>query len=176
MKALFKLLIELLHWSALFFLFLLIFGQLEETTETIKYDNSILQYESVLDSMGVAFPKVAMCQNLHETGIFKSKVFKENHNPFGMKESSRTFDAGTKNGHAYYPHKAHPGKCVFPDCYVPAIKDYIAWQNAFHVRERCKTDEDYIYYLQHLPGGRKYATDPRYEEHIWRYYSTLFIN
>lgn len=130
-----------------------------------KLQDSVSVYKQVLIDNGVAFPNVAICQNVLETGMFSSKVFKENHNPFGMKESSRTFDIGTKNKHANYPHTPHPGKCTI-ECYKPAIKDYAAWQAAFHVRERCFSDEQYIYYLQHLPGNRRYAEDRQYESKL----------
>lgn len=48
--------------------------------------------------------RILVAQSLHETGNFKSKVFRENNNLFGMKEASvrpETAD-GTRNGHAFY--------------------------------------------------------------------------
>lgn len=130
-----------------------------------KYHNKVEQYLAVLEEEKVLFPKVALAQNILETATFGSKVFKENHNMFGMKESRRTFDNGTKNGHANYPHESHVGKCTI-ECYRPSIKDYAAWQRAFHVSERCFSNEQYIYYLQHLPGGRRYAEDRAYESKL----------
>lgn len=145
-------------------------GQLEFER---KVDNSLYRYEFYLDTMGVAFPKVAICQNVLETGTFSSKVYRENHNPFGMKESSRLFDIGTKNGHANYPHTKHEGSCTI-SCYRPAIKDYAAWQKVFKVEQNCKSDEEYIEYLQHLPGGRQYAEDPQYCKKLLKIYHTIW--
>lgn len=57
-----------------------------------------------LTKQGVSFPDVAMAQARLETGHFKSDVFKENNNLFGMKHPSvrETVSLGPNRGHAKY--------------------------------------------------------------------------
>lgn len=54
--------------------------------------------------MNQILSKVLVYQAYHETGGFKSKVFIENNNPFGMKEATvrPKAQSGTKNGYANY--------------------------------------------------------------------------
>ncbi len=139
--------------------------KLLDRTIEVRVSNSIEAYQQILEKEGVLFPRIAICQNVLETGMFSSKVYKENHNPFGMKASRRDFDRGDKNGHAYYPHTDHLGMCTV-DCLLPAIRDYAAWQKAWNVAKHCKTEQEYIYYIQHLPGGASYAEDKLYERKI----------
>lgn len=58
----------------------------------------------LLKDLNVKYPHIVLAQSILETGHYNSKVFKENHNLFGMKEARvRIHTAkGTKNGHAYY--------------------------------------------------------------------------
>lgn len=121
----------------------------------------------VLDTAGVKNPKVVACQWFHETGVMKSKIYRENHNPFGMKESRRHWDIGTKNGHANYFHVNHFGRCDV-NCYMDAIHDYAEWQ-----KQRGWTggeDEEYMEFLV-LKG---YAEDPKYIDRLRGYYYLLF--
>jgi hypothetical protein len=71
---------------------------------------------------------------------------------FGMKESSRKFDEGAQYGHAYYP------------TIVESIKDYAAWQK--QMGWKGGTNDEYIYFLGHLPGNRRYAEDLKYEKKL----------
>lgn len=126
----------------------------------------------VLDTMGVKFPEVALSQMIHETNGFKSKICRENHNVFGMKESSRHFDIGSKNGHANYDHMPHEGRCNIK-CYMASIRDYRAWQRQMLPLSDIKTSEEYIWYLQHLPCGSSYAEDKCYPERLNFYINLL---
>lgn len=60
-------------------------------------------------------------QAYHETGGFKSPIFKENKNLFGMKVNSRKFDKGENRGHAVYYSLSD------------SIKDYFARQIQFKI-------------------------------------------
>jgi len=125
-----------------------------------KEDTSIDKTISRLQEYKIRFPKVVLAQMILETGTFKSKIFKENHNPFGMKHNKRGFSTGVKNGHANYPHMSHKGYCTW-ECYDFAFMDYRNWQDKY-LPDSVTTEEQYLYYLDHLPGGLRYAEDPLY--------------
>jgi len=57
-----------------------------------------------LKRLNVKFPHIVMAQSILETGHWKSKVFKENHNLFGMKQANIRINTakGTNLNHAYY--------------------------------------------------------------------------
>jgi hypothetical protein len=79
---------------------------------------------------------------------------------FGMKESSRNFDKGAQYGHANYPS------------IIESIKDYAAWQK--QMGWKGGTDEEYIHFLGHLPGNRRYAEDPNYEKKISHFLKIIY--
>ena len=58
----------------------------------------------MLQDLNVKFPHIALAQAKLETGNFKSAVFKENNNLFGMKEARVRVNTakGTSLNHAYY--------------------------------------------------------------------------
>jgi replicative DNA helicase len=80
-----------------------------------------------------------------ETGNFKSKIFRENHNLFGMKEAkSRVKLAlGTKHGHAHYA------------TWLESLYDYAFYQCRY--LGKINNETDYYNYL-----GKTYAEDPDY--------------
>lgn len=57
-----------------------------------------------LKRLNVRFPHIVMAQSIIETGNFNSRIFKENHNLFGMKQATVRINTavGTQHGHAYY--------------------------------------------------------------------------
>lgn len=69
-------------------------------------------------------------QAYHETGSFKSSIYKENKNLFGMKINSRDYDKGERRGHALYYSK------------LDSIKDYFARQKQFQINY--ENDEQYV--------------------------------
>jgi len=138
----------------------------------------ILNLKSSLDTLygadpliklGIQFPEVVKAQIILETRWLTSKIYKKNHNLFGMKESGRNWDCGTQFGHANYhcpiydnnPISQLPGE-------VRSLCDYRDWQIMRFEQARKRgmkipqTNEEYIYFLQHLPGGGAYAEDPQY--------------
>ena len=104
----------------------------------------------IMDSLGIRCPKVVCCQMLLETADLTSKIYVENHNGFGMKYNQHGYADYTLNGHAHY------------HCIVESILDYKEWQDRFFKDRVFKSDEEYMYTLQHLPGGLSYAEDPNY--------------
>lgn len=127
----------------------------------------------VFDTIGIKFPEVVLAQAIHETAMFKSQICKENHNLFGMKESSRDHDIGSNRGHAMYPHTDHKGVCTI-QCFLPSLRDYRDWQQRMMPLTKISNDDDYIYYLQNLPGGLSYAEDKTYPKHIRKYLKIIY--
>lgn len=64
------------------------------------------QFVKMLKDLNVKFPHIVMAQSIIETGRWKSKVFLENNNLFGMKEANLRVSTskGTQLNHAYYSH------------------------------------------------------------------------
>ena len=58
----------------------------------------------MMKDLNVKYPWIPMAQSMVETGHWKSNIFLENHNLFGMKEAKSriTTSSGTQNNHAYY--------------------------------------------------------------------------
>jgi uncharacterized FlgJ-related protein len=72
-----------------------------------------------LKKQGVMFPDVALAQSMLETGYFKSPIFLDNNNLFGMKQPKQrqTLSKGTNRGHASF------------DNWQDSVKDYKMWQD-----------------------------------------------
>jgi hypothetical protein len=61
---------------------------------------------AMLKELNVKYPHIVMAQSIIETGRWRSKVFLENNNLFGMKEANLRVSTskGTQLNHAYYNH------------------------------------------------------------------------
>lgn len=103
----------------------------------------------VIKGYNFKFPHVVYAQSILESGNFKSPVFKENHNLFGMKEATKRINRalGTQNGHAIYKD------------WLSSVDDY-ALYCATYLHE-IVTEEDYIGYL-----SQKYAEDNQYKNKL----------
>jgi uncharacterized FlgJ-related protein len=75
----------------------------------------------MLKDLDVKFPYIVMSQSLVETGGWKSLVFRENHNLFGMKEANVRIKTslGTQLNHAYY------------DNWKESVYDYAFYQSRY---------------------------------------------
>jgi hypothetical protein len=95
--------------------------------------------------LNIRFPHIVYAQALLESGEFKSHIFKENNNFFGMKQAKQrpTTNKGTENGHAYFSN--------WRDCVV----DYAFYQAAY--LNDLRSEAEYYQYL-----GQNYAEDPGY--------------
>ena len=98
-------------------------------------------------SLKIAHPDIVMAQAIIESGNFKSNIFKENNNLFGMKmpEYRKTTAIGINRGHAVYRN------------WRESVIDYALWQGK---RARYSTTNQYLRRL------RSYATDPNYIKKI----------
>jgi len=86
-------------------------NQLPFTPENLK---------SEIQKQGIVYPDVAMAQAKWESAHFKSDVFKENNNMFGMKLAHQrdTTAIGENRNHAKYKN------------WQDAVKDYKLWQSS----------------------------------------------
>jgi len=127
-------------------------NQIEYITEETKFliINEKTQFtpeklkEYILE-LNIKFPHIVYAQAKLESGNFKSKMFKENNNLFGMKVAKKrpTSNKGEQYGHAYFE--------TWKDCVV----DYAFYQAAY--LHDVKTERQYFEYLR-----MNYAEDTLY--------------
>lgn len=100
---------------------------------------------SMLKDLNVDYPHIVMAQSILETGHWKSDIFLENHNLFGMKQARRriTTAEGTSRNHAYYNH------------WRESVYDYAFYQCRY--LSKLDTEEEYFEYL-----GASYAEAKNY--------------
>lgn len=103
--------------------------------------------KAYIKDLNIKFPDIVYAQAVHETGNFKSQIFRENNNLFGMKVAKLrpTTNDGEQYGHAYYDH------------WRSSVQDYAYWQ-AYSAKGLNKSE-----YLQLLNG---YAEDGDYVKKI----------
>lgn len=103
------------------------------------------KFIDMMKDLGVKFPHIVLAQSKLETGSWKSNVFLENHNLFGMKRASRRVSTakGSNNGHAYY------------ESWRESVYDYAFYQCRY--LGTIKTEKDYFSYL-----SASYAEDSLY--------------
>jgi len=89
----------------------------------------------LLLSLNVNFPHIVLAQAKLESGHYSSKIYKENHNLFGMKEAVVRIHTskGTQFSHAYY------------DNWRESVYDYAFYQSSY--LSTLKTEEEYYVYL-----------------------------
>jgi uncharacterized FlgJ-related protein len=99
----------------------------------------------MMKSLNVKYPWIPMAQSIVETGHWKSHIFKENHNLFGMKEAKQrvTTAQGTQNNHAYY------------STWRESVYDYAFYQARY--LGQINSESDYYAYLD-----ASYAENPNY--------------
>ena len=100
---------------------------------------------ALMKELNVKFPHIVMAQSKLETNNFKSGIFKENHNLFGMKEARIRISTakGTNRNHAYY------------DNWESSVYDYAFYQCRYLSALTTETE-----YYRYLAGS--YAEDPHY--------------
>jgi len=100
---------------------------------------------TTMTEMGIVYPDIVMAQARIETAHFTSKIFKENHNLFGMKlpKQRSTTAIGEQYNHAEYTS------------WRQSVIDYKLWQD--RVLTKVKSKRAYLKYL-----NKYYATDKKY--------------
>lgn len=102
-----------------------------------------------ISDLNFKFPHIILAQATLESGHFKSDIFLENHNMFGMKEAfQRTNLAkGSNRGHAYY------------ESWQEGVYDYALYYSTYLCTIR--TEGEYYEYLK-----QNYAEDPTYVQRL----------
>jgi len=90
----------------------------KKQSESVK-PFSLDSLKSEIIKQGIKYPNIVLAQATWESGHFKSDVFKENNNLFGMKKPSvrKTLAVGENRGHASYNN------------WVDSVKDYKLFQD-----------------------------------------------
>lgn len=103
----------------------------------------------MLKDLNVKFPHIVLAQSMQETGNWKSAIFLENNNLFGMKEarSRITTAEGTNRNHAYYNH------------WRESVYDYAFYQCRY--LNGIRSEAEYYQYL-----SASYAEDPTYVQRV----------
>jgi hypothetical protein len=103
----------------------------------------------MLERLNISYPWIPMAQSMIETGQWKSDIFLENDNLFGMKEamSRVTTATGTNKNHATY------------NTWRESIYDYGFYQSRY--LGKIASEDDYYQYL-----AASYAEDPNYVNKI----------
>jgi uncharacterized FlgJ-related protein len=103
------------------------------------------KFVSMLSDLNVKYPHIVLAQSMIETGKWKSNIFLENQNLFGMKEAKSriTTAEGTQHNHAFYEH------------WRESVYDYAFYQSRY--LHNIRSEGEYFQYL-----AANYAEDPNY--------------
>lgn len=127
----------------------------QETKEIIIKENSEKdafttdRLKAYILELNIKFPHIVYAQAQLESAGFKSHIFRENNNMFGMKcaRIRPSTNKGEDNGHAYFQN--------WRDCVV----DYALYQAAY--LSDLKSESEYWEYLR-----QNYAEDPNYVDKL----------
>jgi len=99
----------------------------------------------MINKMNFKYPYIVYAQAILETSNFQSRIFKENHNIFGMKQAviRITKSLGTQYEHAYYKN------------WMESLDDYALYSSTY--LSPLNNESEYFNYL-----GQNYAEDSQY--------------
>lgn len=102
-----------------------------------------------IKQLNFKFPHIVLAQAKLESGNFKSTIFLENHNMFGMREAKlrANLAKGTNRAHAFY------------DSWQDCVIDYALFYSTYLYD--IKTEGEYFEYLR-----QNYAEDPTYVQRL----------
>lgn len=102
-----------------------------------------------IKQLNFKFPYIILAQSYQETGHYKSGIFLENNNLFGMKEAKlrSNLAKGTNRGHAFY------------ETWQESVIDYALFYSTY--LHDLKTEGEYFEYLK-----QNYAEDPTYVQRL----------
>lgn len=123
----------------------------EEKLIVVREYNEFTQPRLIkkLKKLKIRYPYIVLAQSYQETGHYRSAIFLENHNLFGMKEAMQksTLALGTNKGHAYY------------EDWQDSVTDYALFASTY--LSDIKTEGEYFEYLR-----QNYAADPTYVQRL----------
>ena len=99
----------------------------------------------MIKKMNFKYPHIVFAQAILETSNFQSRIFKENHNIFGMKQAviRITKSLGTQYEHAFYKN------------WMDSLDDFALYASTY--LSPLNTESEYFNYL-----GQNYAEDTQY--------------
>jgi uncharacterized FlgJ-related protein len=102
-----------------------------------------------ITELNFKYPYIILAQAKLESGHFKSTIFLENNNMFGMKEAKlrANLAKGTNRGHAYY------------ETWQESVIDYALYYSSY--LRSINTEGEYFEYLR-----QNYAEDPTYVQRL----------
>lgn len=113
-----------------------------------------LLYEALLFNE-IQNPEIVVKQAIVETGNFKSKIYRETNNPFGMHLAASRKSITTEFVYGdYYNGQFH--KMAKFNCWYDAVLDFKYWQTFW--LNNILTERQYYTFLDTLP----YAVNPNY--------------
>jgi hypothetical protein len=128
----------------------------DKVIEQLTYEDKIIIINEIhefseeklineIKELNLRFPYIVLAQAKLETNNFKSNIFQENHNLFGLKQAAIRANTakGTQYGHAYYHY------------WRESVLDYALYACRF--LGKIKTEQEYYQYL-----SQNYAEDPEY--------------
>ncbi len=131
-----------------------IFKRIETTLKVINDESfSKENLKKFIKELGITNQKIVYAQAFHETNGFKSKVFRENNNLFGMKVPRKRPTTAlnfTKTGYAKYRH------------WKDSVLDYSYYQQYKNIEKF--TEKEYLAYIQ-----KKYAEDKKYLQKVLKF-------
>lgn len=123
----------------------------EEKIIIIKEYNEFSEEKLIkkIKELNFRFPHIVLAQAKLESGYFKSTIFLENNNMFGMREAKlrANLAKGTNRSHAYY------------DSWQDSLLDYALYYSTY--LHKIKTEGEYFEYLK-----QNYAEDPSYVQRL----------
>lgn len=123
----------------------------EEKLIVIREHNEFSEQRLIekIKQLNFRYPHIILAQAKLESGNFKSTIFLENKNMFGMKEAKlrANLAKGTNRNHAYYE--------TWQDC----ILDYALYYSTY--LSDIRTEGEYFEYLR-----QNYAEDPTYVQRL----------
>jgi hypothetical protein len=130
-----------------------------ETPEGSEIPFTFKAFKQFVLDCKIKFPDIVIAQAVEESGEFKSDIWIENHNPFGMKlaGSRNTTNVGENRGHAKYKN------------WQMAVIDYAYMQAVF--ARKIKTRKGYYEYLKNYAENPKYADNLKRHLHKYRGFS-----
>ena len=123
----------------------------EEKVILIKEYNEFSEDRLIkkIKQLNFKFPHIILAQSYQETGHYKSGIFLQNNNLFGMKQAQIrvTLAKGTNRSHAFY------------DSWQDSVSDYAMFYATY--LSDIKTEGEYFEYLK-----QNYAQDPTYVQRL----------
>ncbi len=118
----------------------------EENFHELTFKEKKERVLNLLENNNIQHPEIVLAQAILESGNFRSKIFRDNNNMFGMRlpERRETVAVGKHKGYAVY------------ESWEDSIKDYSLYQQSI-LRGKILSRDEYLNFL-----GRRYAEHPEY--------------